>query len=337
MTDSGSGPDVVSVEQADYANLTPDCMIDAVESLGLYSDGRFIALNSYENRVYQVGLEEGQPIIAKFYRPNRWSDEQILEEHAFCYELAEDDIPVVVPTLYGGQSLHQFGGYRFSLFERRGGRAADMDDFDNLLQLGRFLGRIHAVGSARPYEHRPAIDILSFGTKSAELIVRDFIPNSLQESYQSLADDLLKLIEQRFAEVEGIRLIRTHGDCHGGNLLWREGLPNFVDFDDSRMAPAVQDLWMLLSGSRQEQEMQLSEVVEEYDQFNSFDTKELNLIEPLRTLRIMHYAAWLARRWTDPAFPQAFPWFNTERYWGQHILELREQLSALQEEPLRIL
>ena len=250
---------------------------------------------------------------------------------------AEGDIPVVAPTRYNGKSLHHFDGYRFSLFERRGGRAADMDDFDNLLQLGRFLGRIHTVGSARSYEHRPTIDIASYGTRSAELILKDFIPDSLQESYQSLSEDLLKVVEQRCSEVLSVRFIRTHGDCHAGNLLWREGLPNFVDFDDSRMAPAVQDLWMLLSGSREEQELQLSEVVEEYDQFNSFDAKELNLIEPLRTLRIMHYAAWLARRWTDPAFPMAFPWFNTERYWGQHILELREQLSALQEEPLRLL
>ena len=325
------------VEAADYANLTPDCMIDAVESLGLFSDGRFIALNSYENRVYQVGLEEGAPIIAKFYRPSRWSDEQILEEHSFCYELAEQDIPVVVPTRYQGESLHSYAGYRFSLFERRGGRAADMDNFDNLLQLGRFLGRIHVAGSASDYQYRPAIDIQSFGFSSQQLISQSFIPDSLRASYVSLTEDILLLIERRFSEVENIRYIRTHGDCHSGNLLWRENLPNFVDFDDSRMAPAVQDLWMLLSGSRQEQEMQLSEVVEEYDQFCSFDSKELNLIEPLRTLRIMHHAAWLARRWTDPAFPRAFPWFNTERYWGEHILELREQLSALQEEPLRLL
>lgn len=324
------------VEQ-DYANLTPDCMINAVESLGFFSDGRFLALNSYENRVYQIGIEDAQPIIAKFYRPQRWTDEQILEEHAFCYELLNEDLPVVPPMQFNSQSLHCFEGYRFSLFERRGGRAADMDDFDNLLQLGRFLGRIHGVGCARSYEHRPAIDISGHGRNSAELILKDFIPDSLRAPYQSLTEDVLKLIEQRFSEVKDVRSIRTHGDCHAGNLLWREGLPNFVDFDDSRMAPAVQDLWMLLSGSREEQEMQLSEVVGEYDQFNAFDVKELHLIEPLRTLRMMHYAAWLARRWTDPAFPQAFPWFNTERYWGQHILELREQLSALQEEPLRLL
>lgn len=321
----------------DYENLTPDCMIDAVESLGLYSDGRFLALNSYENRVYQVGLEDAAPIIAKFYRPNRWSDAQILEEHELSYELVADELPVVAPIKYDGHSLHSHQGYRFSLFERRGGRAADMDDFDNLQQLGRFLGRMHVTGAAKDFEQRPAIDMQSFGYSSAELVARDFIPNSLRDSYQSLTRDLLLLVEQRFSEMGSIRSIRCHGDCHAGNLLWREGLPNFVDFDDARMAPAIQDLWMLLSGSRQEQELQLSEVVESYDQFNSFDSKQLNLIEPLRTLRIMHYAAWLARRWQDPAFPMAFPWFNTERYWGEHILELREQLSALQEPPLRLL
>lgn len=327
----------MTTPEPDYANLTPDCMISAVESLGVYSDGRFLALNSYENRVYQIGIEDAEPLIAKFYRPNRWTDEQILEEHAFCFELVEEDLPVVPPTIFNGQSLHRHEGYRFSVFERRGGRAADMDDFDNLLQLGRFLGRIHAVGAAKSYQHRPAIDLQTYGTDSAEFLLQGVIPKSLYESYQTLSEALLKLIQQRMDEAGSVASIRSHGDCHAGNLLWRDGLPNFVDFDDSRMAPAVQDLWMLLSGSREEQQLQLAEVIEEYDQFNNFDSRQLNLIEPLRTLRIMHYAAWLARRWTDPAFPQAFPWFNTERYWGQHILELKEQLSALQEPPLRLL
>lgn len=327
----------MSENEPDYLNLTPDRMIGAVEAVGFYPDGRFLALNSYENRVYQVGMEDAEPLIAKFYRPNRWTDEQILEEHAFCYELVSEDLPVVPPLQINGSTLHECEGYRFSLFERRGGRAADMDDFDNLLQLGRFLGRIHSVGRARPFEFRPAIDLSTYGRQSAELILQHFIPDSLREPYETLAEDLLRLIQQRFDDARGVSMIRTHGDCHAGNLLWREGLPNFVDFDDARMAPAVQDLWMLLSGSREEQERQLSEVVEEYDQFNRFDPRELHLIEPLRTLRIMHYAAWLGRRWTDPAFPQAFPWFNTERYWGQHILELREQLSVLQEAPLRLL
>jgi len=325
--------DIDSV-QPGYADLTPDCLIQAVESLGDYSDGRFIALNSYENRVYQVGMEEGEPIIAKFYRPNRWTDEQILEEHAFSDELVEEDIPVVAPLKYGNQTLHYHKGYRFSVFPRRAGRAGDMDNFDNLQQLGRFLGRIHTIGASKVFQYRPAIKIQTFGEKSAELILKDFMPASLKESYQSLTESLLTLIQQRFNEVgysdelktqntKGINPIRCHGD--------------FVDLDDARMAPAIQDLWMLLSGSKQEQELQLSEVVEAYDQFRLFNPAELNLIEPLRTLRIMHYAAWLARRWQDPAFPIAFPWFNTERYWGEHILELKEQLAALQEEPLRLL
>lgn len=325
----------VSAQAPDYSGLTPDCIISAVESLGFHSDGRILELNSYENRVYQVGIEDSAPLIAKFYRPGRWSDEQIAEEHGFCFELLEQDLPVVPPLLLSGASLHEFGGYRFSLFERRGGRAADMDVPENLEQLGRYLGRIHMVGAAAPFVTRPAIDVETYGIQSVARIVDGFIPASLRESYESLTDDLIRLIMLRMDEVR-VRFIRCHGDCHAGNILWRDGKPNFVDFDDARMAPAIQDLWMLLSGPREEQEAQLSMVVDAYEQFGSFDDRQLSLIEPLRTLRIMHYAAWLARRWEDPAFPRAFPWFNTERYWGQHILELREQMSALQEAPLRI-
>jgi len=332
-----------------YERLTPECILSAVESLGdiavldglgdrpLYTDGRVLALNSYENRVYQVGIEDAEPLIVKFYRPDRWSDEQILEEHALTLELLEDDLPAVPPLCWGGKTLHQYDGFRFSVFLRRAGRAADMDDFDNLQQLGRFLGRMHAAGSAKPYQYRPAIDVQSFAVEPVDFISKQGIPGGLHESYTSIAKHLIDLVEQRIAEVGEIKLIRCHGDCHAGNLLWRDGKPNFVDFDDSRMAPAVQDIWMLLCGTREEQELQLGEVVEAYDQFNTFDPRQLHLIEPLRTLRMMHYAAWLARRWDDPAFPKAFPWFNTERYWGEHILQLREQFAALQEEPLRLL
>lgn len=325
----------VSTQATDYSGLTPDCIISAVESLDFHSDGRILELNSYENRVYQVGIEDSAPLIAKFYRPGRWSDEQIAEEHEFCFELLEQDLPVVPPLVISGASLHEFGGYRFSLFERRGGRAADMDVPENLEQLGRYLGRIHMVGAAGSFVTRPAIDVETYGIQSVARIVDGFIPVSLRESYESLTEDLIRLIMQRMDEVR-VRFIRCHGDCHAGNILWRNGQPNFVDFDDARMAPIIQDLWMLLSGPREEQEAQLSMVVDAYEQFGSFDDRQLSLIEPLRTLRIMHYAAWLARRWEDPAFPRAFPWFNTERYWGQHILELREQMSALQEAPLRI-
>ena len=322
-----------------FYQLTPDTVIDAVESMGYLSDGRILALNSYENRVYQVGIEDSEPLIAKFYRPLRWSDEQILEEHQFCFELAEQELPVVAPlTNAAGESLFHFNNYRFSLFPRRGGRAPELDDPDHLYQLGHTLGRIHLVGAVQPFVHRPALDIQTYGRDSVALISADFIPASLREAYTSLCADLLDGIEACFAAAGDVRLIRAHGDCHGGNILWRDDMPNFVDFDDARMAPAIQDLWMLLTGDdRLQQQLQLAEVIAGYNEFADFDPLELHLVEALRTLRMMHYSAWLARRWDDPAFPHNFTWFNTERYWGEHILQLREQLSALQQPPLTLL
>ncbi len=319
--------------------LTPDFILDAIEAQGFLSDGRVLALNSYENRVYQIGIEEDTPIIAKFYRPQRWSDQQILEEHQFCYELEEQELSVVTPIKNSqGESLLNYQNFRLALFPRRGGRAPDLDNPDHLYQLGHTLGRMHRVGVARPFVERPAIDLASFGYQSIDLISKDFIPASLREAYLSLTDDLMKLIEQAFQRFDDIRYIRVHGDCHGGNLLWRDDLAHFVDFDDARMAPAIQDLWMLLSeNERSQRELQLAEVLAGYEEFADFDPRELHLIEPLRTLRMLHYSAWLARRWQDPAFPKSFPWFNTERYWGEHILQLREQMSALQEPVLRIL
>jgi Ser/Thr protein kinase RdoA (MazF antagonist) len=322
-----------------FYQLTPDTVIDAVESMGYLSDGRILALNSYENRVYQVGIEDSEPLIAKFYRPLRWSDEQILEEHQFCFELAEQELPVVAPlTNSAGESLFHFNDYRFSLFPRRGGRAPELDDPDHLYQLGHTLGRIHLVGAVRPFVHRPALDIQTYGRDSVALISEGFIPSSLREAYTSLCADLLDGIEACFAAAGEVKLIRAHGDCHGGNILWRDDMPNFVDFDDARMAPAIQDLWMLLTGDdRVQQQLQLAEVIAGYNEFADFDPRELHLVEALRTLRMMHYSAWLARRWEDPAFPHNFTWFNTERYWGEHILQLREQLSALQQPPLQLL
>lgn len=326
-------------ESQPFYQLTPDTVIDAVESMGYLSDGRILALNSYENRVYQVGIEGAEPLIAKFYRPQRWSDEQILEEHRFCFELAEQELPVVAPlTNAEGESLFRFNEYRFSLFPRRGGRAPELDDPDHLYQLGMTLGRIHLVGAVRPFEHRPALDIQSYGRDSVALISEGFIPSSLRDAYTSLCEDLLHSIEGCFATADDVRVIRVHGDCHGGNILWRDEMPNFVDFDDARMAPAIQDLWMLLTGDdRMQQQLQLAEVIAGYSEFADFDPRELHLVEALRTLRMMHYSAWLARRWEDPAFPHSFTWFNTERYWGEHILQLREQLSALQQPPLELL
>lgn len=320
-----------------FERLTPDFILDAVESLGHWCDGRTLALNSYENRVYQVGIEDAEPLIAKFYRPGRWSTEQILEEHQFCFDLVEQELPVVAPLCNEqGESLFEYQGFQLALFPRRGGRAPELDNLDNLYQLGRLLGRFHLIGAKQPFEHRPRIDTRSFGYDSIELISENFIPAGLKTAYDSLTTDLMQVLEQRLSEAGEPKLIRVHGDCHAGNMLWRDDAPHFVDFDDARMAPAVQDIWMLLCGDRQRQTLQLSEVLDGYAEFCDFDLRQLQLVEVLRTLRMLHYSAWLARRWQDPAFPRSFPWFNTERYWSEHILELREQFSALQEPVLQV-
>ncbi len=320
-----------------FSTLTPDFVIDAIESQGYRCDGRILALNSYENRVYQIGIEDGSPLIAKFYRPDRWSDEQILEEHGFCFELVEQELPVVPPLCNDrGESLHPFRGHRFSLFPRRGGRAPELDFEDNLSVIGRLLARIHRVGERFPFQHRPKLSLQSHGLDSIAFISEGFIPAELQLAYDSLTRDLVEVMQAILDACGTVRYLRVHGDCHAGNLLWRDEGPHFVDFDDTRMAPAMQDLWMLLSGDREQQQRQLARVIEAYRQFRDFDPTELQLIEVLRTLRILHYSAWLARRWQDPAFPHSFPWFNTVRYWEDHILELREQLAALQQPPLEL-
>lgn len=320
-----------------YELLTPDLVLDAVESSGLLTDARVLALNSYENRVYQVGIEGSAPLIVKFYRPERWSNAQIQEEHDFTQALHELDISVVPPLRDPqGASLREYAGFRFALYPRQGGHAPNLDDYDALLSLGRVLGRIHALGQTRPFTHRPTLNVESYARESYEfLLANDFIPASLRESYRTLGADLISQLENTFARVS-FTPIRLHGDCHPGNILWRDEAPHFVDFDDARNGPAIQDLWMLLSGERDQQTLQLAEILEGYREFCDFDLAQLPLIEALRSLRLMHYAAWLARRWSDPAFPRHFPWFNTERYWGEHILELREQLAALQEPPLVI-
>ena len=321
-----------------FAVLTPDFLLAAVEGQGFACDGRLAALNSYENRVYQIGIEGSEPLIAKFYRPGRWSDAQIAEEHGFCIELAQLELPVVAPLPdAAGATLRQHQGLRFALFPRRGGRAPELDCPDTLVTLGRTLARIHSAGAVRPFRHRERLDPRTRGHDSIELIAAQFIPDALRAAYVSVARELLARVDEAFAALADIAWIRTHGDCHPGNLLWREDAPNFVDFDDAVMAPAVQDLWMLLSGDRAQAELQLGELIAGYEEFHDFDPRELRLIEPLRALRILHYAAWLARRVDDPAFTHAFPWFNTERYWGEHILALREQLAALAEPPLRLL
>lgn len=324
--------------QHPFETLTPDFIMDAVESMGFLCDGRLFPLNSYENRVYQVGIEDEQPLIAKFYRPSRWSNEQILEEHQFCFELAEQELPVVAPMILADStSLFEYKAFRFALFPRKGGHAPEFDNLDNLLILGRLLGRIHLIGASRPFQHRPTLDSVSFGHQSAEFISEHFIPMELKTAYDTLSKDLLQAVDEVIQASEGVRHIRLHGDCHSGNILWRDDNPHFVDFDDTRMAPAVQDVWMFLSGDRMRQTAQLSEIVEGYSEFYDFNPRELQLVEALRTLRMMHYSAWLARRWGDPAFPMNFPWFNSVRYWSEHILELREQFAALQEPPLELI
>jgi Ser/Thr protein kinase RdoA (MazF antagonist) len=324
-------------ETHEFELLTPDMIIDAVESCGYISDGRLLALNSYENRVYQVGIDNGQPLIAKFYRPNRWSSDQILEEHQFCFQLQEQELPVVCPLLSSSTSLHSYSGFRFSLYPRRGGHAPELDNLDNLFILGRLLGRFHGVGSISKFTSRPTLDIQSFGWQAYEYISEHFIPKDLSPAYDSLLPDVLGKCQSILDDFGDINWVRVHGDCHSGNILWRDDNPHFVDFDDARMAPAVQDLWMLLSGDRHEQKAQIAELVEGYNEFNDFDPRELALIEVLRTLRIIHHSAWIGRRWNDPAFPRAFPWFDSSRYWSEQILTLREQFSALDEPPLEIL
>jgi Ser/Thr protein kinase RdoA (MazF antagonist) len=320
-----------------FQSLTPSFIMDAVESQGFRCDCRNLALNSYENRVYQVGTEEGLPLIVKFYRPGRWSDAQIVEEHSFCLELADHELPVVAPwTNPSGQSLFHHGGFRFALYPRQGGHAPEFDNLDNLLSLGRMLGRIHSIGALQPFVHRPVLDSQSFGYASVALIAERFIPEEYRASYLAVTGQLLAAIDASLAGAGPIRYLRTHGDCHSGNILWRDGAPHFVDFDDARMAPAVQDLWMMLSGDRARQTAQLEALLEGYQEFCDFQQRELRLIEPLRALRMLHHTAWLASRWADPIFPVTFPWFNTVRYWGEQILQLREQLAALDEPVLEL-
>jgi len=321
-----------------YDRLTPDMVIDSVESVGYLSDARLLALNSYENRVYQVGIEDSVPLIAKFYRPERWSEAQIQEEHLFSLELQDAEISVVAPLVDdNGNTLHQFEGFKFALFPRRGGYPPELDNLDSLLVLGRTVGRIHAVGRAGQFTERQQITVERMLTRNREFLLEGFIPKGLIPAYESLTADLQRTVESIYGEVKPDDLIRVHGDCHVGNILWRDDTAHFVDLDDCCTAPAIQDLWMFLSGERHDRQLQISELVEGYSEFCDFDPRQLRWIEALRTMRLINYATWLARRWHDPAFPRSFTWFNTERYWADHILELREQMSAMQEEPLQLL
>jgi len=336
VVDSDHGPDI---KDHPYQLLTPDIVIEAIESTGRIADARILALNSYENRVYQVGLEGDDPVIAKFYRPDRWSDEQILEEHQFVQRLYEAEIPVVPPLVIDQESdtptLSRFYDFKFCIYPRQGGRAPELDNLDHLHRLGQFIGRIHAIGAGYPFKHRVRLRVQAFGYDSAAFLLdNDFIPGDVRPAYESIVEEVLTAIEQNSPESEEFDSISLHGDCHVGNVLWRDDRPHFVDFDDAISGPAIQDLWMLLSGDTPNRQRQLSEIVEGYELFREFDLRELKLIEPLRALRVLNYNAWLAKRWHDPAFPMSFPWFNTPRYWSEHILELKEMLTSLHERPL---
>ncbi|MGD8569052.1 MAG: serine/threonine protein kinase [Gammaproteobacteria bacterium] len=320
-----------------YDALTPDTILDAVEALGLEPNGRLLALNSYENRVYQIGIEDHKPVVAKFYRPGRWSNEAIIEEHRFTQALAQSEIPVVPPMTFtdSAATLHEHAGYRFAVYSNCGGRWPELDDPDKLMWIGRFIGRIHALGKARDFEHRPRIDIDSYGWSSLRYLMENgFIPEELRVPYQVVAEQLLQKVEDKFGIAGDVYYFRIHGDCHPGNILWTDEGPHFVDFDDTRMGPAVQDIWMLLSGDRRDMTAQLCDILEGYTEFCDFNAVELNLLEALRSLRMIHYSAWLAKRWDDPTFPKNFPWFNTVNYWEEQILTLKEQLALMDEQPL---
>jgi len=329
---------------APYAGLTPDLVLDALGSCGWNGDGRLLALNSYENRVYQVWLEESvapaapaaAAVVAKFYRPGRWTDAQILEEHAFVAQLAELEIPVVAPMrVPGGSTLATFGGFRFAVYPKHGGRAPELEDRSVLTWIGRFIGRIHAVGGVAPFKQRPALDVASFGEEPRDyLLAHNFVPADLLPAWTSTVAQALDGVRRCYDRAGDVRTLRLHGDCHAANILWTGDGPHFVDFDDCRTGPAIQDLWMLLSGNRADMQLQLSAVLQGYEDFCAFDDRALHLVEALRTLRLIHYSAWLARRWDDPAFPAAFPWFNTQRYWQDRVLELREQIAAMDEPAL---
>lgn len=320
-----------------FSELTPDIVLDALDSIGFNGDGRLLGLNSYENRVYQAGTEAGPPLVAKFYRPARWTDAEILEEHAFVATLAEREIPVVPALEIHGNTLHKFNGFRFSVFPSHGGHAPELDHRDTLEWMGRFIGRIHAVGKLEPYRYRPTLDIDRFGIEpSGFLLAHDFIPAELAEVYRGVVAQALDGVRRCYDRAGSVKNIRLHGDCHVGNVLWTDDGPHFVDFDDSRMGPAIQDLWMLLSGERADMARQFSDLMAGYEDFSDISPREVHLVEALRTLRLIHYAAWIARRWDDPAFTAAFPWFNTQRYWQDRILELREQIALMNEPPLQV-
>lgn len=319
-----------------YATLTPSLILEAIENLSLRCSGSLLALNSYENRVYQVGIEEDKPIIAKFYRPKRWSTEAIKEEHEFAHELSQHEIPIIAPLVFKGETLHEYANFRFALFPRRGGRALELDNMEQLEWMGRFIGRFHAIGACRAFQHRIQLNPESYGLMPYQFLIEsNFIPPEIKFNYCQVVEAILQYVEEAFLDIGQINLLRLHGDCHAGNVLWNIDGPHLVDLDDCLMGPAIQDIWMLLSGNKYEIKAQLLHIIGGYEEFYNFNSSELKLVEALRSLRMIHYSAWLAKRWQDPAFPHSFPWFNTPRYWQQHLQDLREQLELLKEQSAR--
>ena len=319
----------------DFTSLSPDLILDGLESTGLTVDSGLLALNSYENRVYQFHDIDKTKYVTKFYRPQRWSEAQIREEHEFSFELEANELPLVAPMKIEGESLFSYKGYSFAIFPCRGGRIFEVDNLDQLEWMGRFLGRIHAVAAKSSFIERPTFNSEEM-LQQAQLIIEksNFVPASLSLPFFTILEQVIKVASQQYQPKSEIRL---HGDCHAGNILWTDKGPHFVDLDDCRTGPAVQDIWMMLSGDRQQQLLQLDTIISGYDEFHSFETNQLPLIESLRTMRVVNYMAWLCKRWQDPAFPHNFPWFNTEKYWEQQILMLKEQMSALQQPPLSLL
>lgn len=322
-----------------FAGLTPDLILDAIESVGIRVESGLLALNSYENRVYQfVGLHESDStarFVVKFYRPNRWNQAQLQEEHDFAHELQTHEIPIVAPIKFDNHSLLNYQGFYFAIYPSAGGRQFEVDNLDQLEWMGRFLGRIHQVSASKPFTHRPSLSIDSHVRQPiATLKQCQMLPPHLETVFFSVLEQFEKPIVERYQPNIETDYIRLHGDCHASNILWNDG-PSFVDLDDCRMGPAVQDVWMMLSGDINQQQLQLDTLLEAYEEFSTFDSKQLKLIEPLRAMRMVHYMAWLATRWEDPAFQLAFPWFADHKYWENQILGFKEQLAALYEEPIR--
>lgn len=337
--DDGTGPDAADPDDPTHAfrTLDPDRLLDAVDAAGWPTDGHVFALNSYENRVYSVGLEAGGFVVAKFYRPGRWSDAAILEEHEFCHELVERDLPVVAPLADAdGNTLFHEGPFRLALFPRVGGRPPELDDAEHLAVLGRTLGRLHLVGGMHDFEHRPRIGVDRLGDEPRDFLLESpLLPDAVVDVWATLTDELLDVVAERFDDVDAAEL-RLHGDFHPGNILYGgDGTPQLLDFDDTGSGPAVQDLWMFLSGDRAYARARLGDLLDGYHEFREFDLAELALIEPLRTLRMIHHVGWIARRWEDPAFQRGFPQFAEPRFWDEHVLVLREQQAVLDEAPLR--